>query len=50
MQQKIYRDVWKLSKVREIIANYKKGDYGDDKVISCFAALSDITAMVKEDE
>lgn len=49
-QQKIYRDVWKISQVRKIISGYKKGDYGDDELIAARAALNNIIAVAKEDE
>ena len=50
MQQKIYRDIWKLSQIREIIYHFKRGNYGDDEVIATTAALKDIIMMAEEDK
>ena len=50
MEQKIYRDVWKISQIREIIYHFKRGDYGDDEAIATTAALNDIITMAKEDK
>ena len=50
MDEKAQRDIWKLTQIRTIIGNFKKGDYGDDEVIAVRAALGDITSMAKEDE
>ena len=49
-QQKVQRDLWKLSQIRKVIREYKKGDYGDDDVIGATAALNNIIEMAKEDE
>ena len=49
-QQKLQRELWKLSQIRKIIREYKNGVYGDDDVIGATAALNNIIEMAKEDE
>ena len=49
-QQKVQRELWKLSQIRKIIREYKNGVYGDDDVIGATAALNNIIEMAKEDE
>ena len=49
-QQKVQRELWKLSQIRKVIREYKNGDYGDNNALGATAALNNIIEMAKEDK
>ena len=50
MDEKVDRELWKLSQIRATIRQFQKGDYGADEVIATYAALNDIIQIAKEDK
>lgn len=50
MDEKVTRELRKLSQIRAVIGQFLKGDYGDDEVIATREVLGDVIAIIKEGE